>query len=116
MVRGARGLPLDRVEVRFTDDDGEWPFRVERLPLAACFADPAYQRPANWSFVRSSAARYDPTLVGTIDVAQRGPGSYAILDGQQRSEIVKLVGKETIWASIYVRLDAASEARFFLHK
>ena len=96
--------------------EGEWPFRVELLPLTALLIDPEYQRPVGWSFVRKEAARFDPALVGTIDVAQRSPSQFAILDGQQRSEIVRLVGKETIWASIYTGLDLASEARFFLHK
>jgi hypothetical protein len=39
-----------------------------------------------------------------------------VLDGQQRVEIVRLVGKQSIWCSIYVGLDVASEARFFLRK
>lgn len=117
LVREARGLPADTVQLRLpkgTEDD--WPFRVELLPLDALFVDMAYQRPVAWPFVRREAARFDPSLVGTIDVAQRSPSSFAILDGQQRMQIVRLVGKQTIFASIYVGLDLPSEARFFLHK
>lgn len=115
MIREARGLPVDRVEVRPVGDD-EWPFRVELLSLETLLTDKSYQRPPNWRFVRATAAKFDPSLVGTIDVAQRSPSRYAILDGQQRSEIVRLLGMETIWASVYQGLDIASEARFFLKK
>lgn len=114
LVRESRGLDVDRVHVR-TPSKAEWPFEVKLLPLEALVVD-EYQRPVGWEFVRREAARFDPSLVGTIDVAQRSPGSFAVLDGQQRVEIVRLVGKGSIWASVYVGLDRASEARFFLHK
>jgi hypothetical protein len=117
LVREARGLPADTVEVRLPKGaESDWPFRVELIPLSALLVDESYQRPVDWPFVRKESARYDSTLVGTIDVAQRSPSQFAILDGQQRSQIVRLVGKSTIWASVYVGLDPASEARFFLHK
>lgn len=116
LVRRAKGLPEDTVVVR-EPVEGDWPFRVELLPLEALMIDHDYQRPPSWTFVRREAARFDPSLVGTIDVAERRKGAvFAILDGQQRTEIVRLVGKRTIWASIYSGLDKASEARFFLHK
>lgn len=115
LIREVRDLPADTVKLRAPKDE-EWPFRVELLPLENLFADETYQRPVAWTFVRREAARFDPALVGTIDVAQRSPSRFAILDGQQRREIVLLVGKTTIWASVYVGLDLASEARFFLHK
>jgi len=118
LVRESRGLPSDTVEVRLPQgSEDEWPFRVELIPLSSLLVDrDAYQRPVSWPFVRREASRFDPSLVGTIDVAQRSPSSFAILDGQQRSEIVRLVGKQSIWASIYVGLDVQSEARFFLRK
>lgn len=117
LVREARGLPTDTVNLRMQEgSQDEWPFRVELLPLSSLLVDDTYQRPPGWGFVRREAARFDASLVGTIDVAQRSPSSFAILDGQQRTEIVRLVGKATIWASIYIGLDVQSEARFFLHK
>jgi uncharacterized protein DUF6551 len=117
LVRQAKRLPDDTVRTRLPKNaQDDWPFRVELLPLDALLIDEAYQRPVGWAFVRREAARFDPTLVGTIDVAQRSPSTFAVLDGQQRREIVRLAGKQTIWASVYVGLDLASEARFFLHK
>jgi len=70
-----------------------------------------------WPFVRKHAATFDPTLVGTIDVAQRRRGAvYAIMDGQLRYEMCRLVGKKAIWCSVYSGMDKQQEARFFLHK
>lgn len=117
LVREARGIPEDQyVEVR-KPVEGDWPFRVELLPIEAFLIDHTYQRPVSWPFVRSHAARFDESLVGTIDVSERRRGAvFAILDGQSRFEMCRLVGKKTIWASVYSGLDIASEARFFLHK
>lgn len=117
LVRQAKGLPDDTVHARVPKGaQGDWPFRVELLLLDALLVDETYQRPVSWQFVRREAARFDPTLVGTIDVAQRSPSRFAILDGSQRSQIVRLVGKTSIYCSVYVGLDLASEARHFLHK
>jgi len=67
--------------------------------------------------VRKTAATFDPTLVGTLDVSERGHGaSFAIMDGQGRFETMKLVGKTQAYAAIYTGLDVQAEAAFFLHK
>lgn len=115
LVRKARGLPDDVVDVT-KPTQGDWPFAVELIPLEYLLVDHDYQRPPNWGWVRKTAATYDESLVGTIDVARRSPSRFAILDGQGRYEATKLVGKKTIWASVYAGLDRQSEARFFLHK
>ena len=115
LVRAARGLPDDVVDVK-KPAQGDWPFTVELIPAEYLMVDHDYQRPVPWDFVRKMAATYDESLVGTIDVARRSPSRFAILDGQLRYEATKLVGKKTIWASVYAGLDLQSEARFFLHK
>jgi hypothetical protein len=116
LVREARGLPEEYVHVG-KPVKGDWPFEVELLPIEVFLLDHTYQRPPDWPFIRRNAAKFDESLIGTIDVAARGRGAvYAILDGQQRYEMCRLVGKKTIWASVYSGLDIASEARFFLHK
>lgn len=116
LIREARGLDRDTVKVK-PATEGEWPFTVELLSLAALIVDHDYQRPPIWTFIRKKAAEWDDSLVGTIDVAERRTGAvYAILDGQLRFEAAKLVGKTTIWCSVYAGLDKASEARFFLKK
>jgi hypothetical protein len=116
MVRQARGLDREVVNVK-KPVEGDWPFRVELISFDALIVDHDYQRPVAWPFVRKTAASYDESLVGTIDVSERRHGAmYAILDGQLRFEASRLVGKNTIWCSVYSGLDKASEARFFLHK
>jgi len=116
LVRESRGIPEELVEAKPVSE-GEWPFKVELIPIDRMFADHDYQRPVPWDFVRKLAARYDETLVGTIDVSSRKRGAtFAILDGQLRYEASKLKQKTALWCSIYEGLDKASEARFFLHK
>jgi uncharacterized protein DUF6551 len=116
LVRKARGIPEEIIEVK-RPVEGEWPFDVELLPVESFLVDSTYQRPPDWSFVRKNAQRFDPSLVGTVDVSERRRGAvYAVLDGRHRLEICKMVGKTTIWASVYRGLDIPSEARFFLHK
>jgi len=120
LLRDARGLPQQVVPSKDRAgslDEADWPFEMRLLELAALFADNAYQRPPDWPFIRRSAASFDERLVGAIDVAQRHRGSaFAILDGQQRFEMMKLVGKQTVWAAVYQGFDLQEEARFFLHK
>ena len=120
MLRDAKGLPQQVVpskDRRGSLDEADWPFEMRLLEIAALFADNAYQRPPVWPFIRRGAASFDERLVGAIDVAQRGRGAtFAILDGQQRFEMMKLVGKQTVWAAVYQGFDLQEEARFFLHK
>jgi len=116
LVREARGLPGEVVHVG-KPIEGDWPFEVRQLAIEALLIDHEYQRPPDWPFIRRTAAAFDESLVGTIDVSERRHGAiFAILDGQQRYEACRLVGKKTVWASVYSGLDRASEARFFLHK
>lgn len=120
LVREARGLPQQVVPTKDRKgslDEADWPFEMRLLPLEALFADGRYQRPPHWQFVRRSAASFDERLVGAIDVSERSRGAtFAVLDGQQRMEMMKLVGKKTVWAAVYSGFDVNEEARFFLHK
>jgi hypothetical protein len=94
----------------------EWPFTVELLPLEWLFADSRYQRDPIKPFIQQSVARFDPTLVGTLDVSMREPDRFAILDGLQRSEIVKQVDKRAVWCSVYRGMGLNDEAEFFVSK
>lgn len=118
LLRRAKGLP-DTVVVatKAKVQVGDWPFRVELIDLERCHVDHSYQRPVDWLWVRKTAATFDPTLVGALDVSERGHGaSFAIMDGQGRNEAMKLVGKTQAYAAIYTGLDVQAEALFFLHK
>lgn len=94
----------------------EWPFTVELLPLGWLFADRSYQRDPIDAFIESAVAKFDPTLVGTIDVSMRSESEFAILDGLQRSQIVTRVGKKAVWCSVYRGMSIGHEAEFFVAK
>lgn len=94
----------------------EWPFTVELLPLDWLIVDHRYQRDPIDPFIRASVARFDPTLVGTLDVSMRSEREFAILDGLQRSNIVEQVGKKAVWCSIYRGMGVNDEAEFFVAK
>jgi hypothetical protein len=117
LLRKARNIPdpVDLLPTQLQMPSGEWPFAVQLVPLEKLFIDHSYQRPQLWTFVRKTAQIFDPTLVGAIDVSDRG-GRYAIMDGQQRFEMMRLIGKITCWAAVYVGLDKKTEAWFFIHK
>lgn len=94
----------------------EWPFTVELLPLDWLSADHSYQRDPIDAFIAASVAKFDPTLVGTIDVSMRSESEFAILDGLQRSQIVAQVGKKAVWCSVYRGMSINHEAEFFVAK
>jgi hypothetical protein len=106
----------------------EWPFDVGLVPLSMLLIDDTYQRPPHHEFVAREAARFDPTLVGTIDVAHRSGkgvdrdknraarGAYAILDGQQRYLMMQMIGKTACFCSIYTGMSIQDEAGFFYKK
>lgn len=110
-------LGLDQPELR---EGKEWPFSVKLIPLEKVFAhmaeDGGYQRPVVENFVRDLALRFDERLVGTIDVSERRDGRYAVIDGLQRSEAMRRVGKTSCYASVYEGLDLKQEATLFFHK
>lgn len=119
LLRRSKGLPeeVGIVTNKAKLQPGDWPFRVELLDLSFCHVDHSYQRPVDWLWVRKTAAVFDATLVGTLDVSERRHGaSFAIMDGQGRTEAMKLVGKTQAYAAIYEGLDVQAEALFFLHK
>lgn len=117
LVRKAKGIPDpdQLLPTQLQMPSGEWPFATQLIPLDRMFVDHSYQRPAQWPFVRDKSTRFDPTLVGTIDVSDRG-GRFAIMDGQQRFQMMRMVGKTAAWASVYVGLDLETESWFFIHK
>lgn len=94
----------------------EWPFTIELLPLGWLFADDRYQRPRVDPFVEKMALTFDATLVGTIDVSMRKGDEYAILDGYQRTEAMRVVDKKAAWCTVYRDMRLRDEADFFIKK
>jgi hypothetical protein len=106
----------------------EWPFEVGLIPLVNLLIDDTYQRPPHHEFIAREAQRFDPTLVGTLDVSHRkgsgadrnksraARGMYAVLDGQQRYLMMQMVGKTACYCSIYDGMSIPDEAGFFYKK
>lgn len=94
----------------------EWPFTIELLPLGWLFADERYQREPIEPFIEARVEHFDATLVGTLDVSRREADSFAIMDGLQRSEIIKRVDKRAVWCTVYSGMSLKDEAEFFYSK
>lgn len=113
VVKPAVARLPDREAKRAKD---EWPFEVGLVPLINLEVDDTYQRPPHHEFISREATRFDPTLVGTIDVSERTGRHYAILDGQQRYLMMLQVGKTACYCSIYKNMTVPDEAGFFYRK
>ena len=93
--------------------ENEWPFTVQLIPRKKLFADGTYQRPPQQAFIDRLVRNFDPTVVGTLDVSARPHGQFAILDGQQRNEVLGKVAYVHVWCAVYENMKVADEARFF---
>lgn len=81
--------------------------------------DHSYQRPLDEPRVKRMAANWDPRMVGTIDVSDRGEGAgpirYAVINGQHRAAAAAMAspaGAE-VWlaCTVHEGLTVAEEAR-----
>lgn len=62
---------------------------IAAIPARELFVDHAYQRPLDHPRVRRMVEAWDPTMLGVLDVSDRGPDSkprYAVIAGQHRLE------------------------------
>lgn len=91
-----------------------------RIPLAATFVDPTYQREPNYRWVTAQVRDYDPGLLGVIDVSDRGEQAdprYAVVDGGNRCALVQAIdpagAEATILAKVHVGLTVQEEAELF---
>ena len=94
----------------------EWPYRMELMEVERLFLDPGYQRPPQLGFIARLLQSFDESLVSTLDVASRSDGRGAVMDGVQRLEMIRKVGKSTVWCAVYDGLTVADEARFFYRR
>ena len=84
------------------------------------FIDPAYQRPLDKARAKRMADAFDPTLVGVIDVSDRGEHHrprYAVINGQHRRAAVVLAHPDAHRApmvcTVHRGLTPTDEARLF---
>lgn len=60
---------------------------IAAIPASSMTIDRTYQRDLNLPWVREKVAAWDPTLLGVLEVSDRGDDTFAVIDGQQRREL-----------------------------
>lgn len=86
--------------------------RIGYLPMSLMFVDYAYQRPTR-SKVQKIAADFDDNKCGLLLVSYRNDGRFAIIDGGNRFEAARLVGKTALNCQILTDLSVQQEALVF---
>lgn len=95
----------------------QWPYSFEILDVSRLFVDETYQRPLT-TLARKIENDFDPGLVGTLIVSDRGKGKYAIVDGQTRAAAILNLSSEDkaplgVPCLVYHGLTRADEASLF---
>lgn len=99
---------------RFPGKAGPAP-RLDWLPVAALVIDEAYQRPldaAAWGRIQRIARHFRWARFSPVLAADRGEGTYAVIDGQHRVHAAHLCGIEAVPCQV-VAADAEEQARAF---
>ncbi len=86
---------------------------TQRIPLDRLVIGADYQRPMNWTKVKSIARAFDPYSVGVLAVVPLGNGFYQVLDGQHRTEAMRMVGTVSALCEILPGMAVAKEAATF---
>lgn len=94
------------------EENEDWPYTFEVLPLTKLMVDDAYQRPLT-NFVEKIRNNYDPALLGTLVVSKRSSSEYAVVDGQTRKEALAELGQAAAPCLVYIGLTQAQEASLF---
>jgi hypothetical protein len=95
-------------------DDIPEPVRTERVDLDSIVRDPRVNtRELDDAWVWRRVANFRPEAVGQLAVSLRGDGSYVVLDGQHRCELLRRVGTPDADCRVYEGLTVAQEAELF---
>lgn len=90
------------------------PVRTERVALADIHHDPRVNtRELDEVWVTKKAARFRLEAVGVPAVSHRDDGTYVVLDGQHRCEVMRRVGLTDVKCEVYEDLTVAQEAELF---
>ena len=89
-----------------------WPYRFEIVALQELEVDARYQRPLT-TFWKTVSEKFNPALVGTLIVSERGDGSKHIIDGQTRWKAMDDQGLPGAPCLIYEGLTMQQEAELF---
>lgn len=90
------------------------PMTVEWLPVDKIKIDRRYQRPVSVQTVRDIANNYTELASGTLAVNLRDDGDYYNMDGQQRLEAVKKLGKPLVLCKVAQGLTIEQEVKIYL--
>lgn len=99
--------------------DGPPAVFISHLSVRELFVDETYQRDLDLPRAREIAQRWDPRLVGVLDVSDRGEDSdparrYAVINGQHRHMAAKLRDPDSrLVVNIHTGLSVREEARLF---
>jgi len=85
------------------------------LPISKLIVDAKLQRGLDWRRVNRMAAEFDRDALGTFVVSDRGNGYFHIIDGQHRTETVRIAeGDEAkVDCRVFMDLTKEDEARLF---
>lgn len=87
----------------------------EYLPVSVLECGAKYQRPLDLARIQKYAETFDPSRLEIIDVAFLDDGTYEVVDGQHRVELVKLVGyTEPLLCKITIGLSYEQRAQRFV--
>lgn len=116
LVAEPETVATSKVRARRKVANEEWPYSFEILHVDDLFIDDSYQRPLT-NFVGRIRRLFDPALVGTLVVSERG-GSYAVVDGQTRAAAVRELAAagrapKEVPCLVYRGLSRAEEASLF---
>lgn len=87
---------------------------IKRIP-AGMLKTPRYQREPASAFIKRQLSKFDERLLGTVVVSKRDDGTYWVIDGLQRKEIVTaLFGPNyQLRAEVHEGLTEEDEANLF---
>lgn len=88
--------------------------KVEFAEVARCFVDrPAYQRPLT-PFTANEIKAWDLNGMGLMILSKRENGSYAIIDGQRRIDVLTRLAVPSFRAEVFYNLTPREEASLYV--
>jgi hypothetical protein len=88
--------------------------RYKQVPVADLIVDPTYQRVLDESRVERIAEKFNPALLGTLEVSVRN-GKCAVFDGQHRLEALRRRGTAKAPCLVHEGLSVPEEAMLFVN-
>lgn len=84
------------------------------IPVASLTIDKRYQRPLDERRVKKIAKDFNPRLLGSLEVAERKGGKWAVFDGQHRLAALKVLAEPAAPCRTHTGLSAQEEAELFV--